>query len=86
MSPWVQERQQVKNQQSCISVFVVYPTIQVATRSTSPDMTTVFHARPYGGFTELQSNISRKKLRIINQGSNFLGGTFSNSDNAREPI
>ena len=29
---------------------------------------------------------SRKKLYRMNQGSNFLGGSFSNRDNARSPI
>ena len=40
----VQERQQLKDQQSCMSVFVAYPKVPVATKSTSPDMTTVFDA------------------------------------------
>ena len=81
--PRVQERQQVKDQQSCISVFVVYPTVP---RSTSPDMTTVFHAWVYGRFIEIQSNLRRKKPHITNQGSNSLGGSFSNRDNVRAPI
>ena len=42
--PRVQEKQQVKDQQFCISVFVACLTILIiATRDTSPDMTTVFH-------------------------------------------
>ena len=54
--PMVQEWQQAKEQQFCISVFVAYLTIpQVATRSTSPDMTTVFHTWPYGKFVEITS-------------------------------
>ena len=36
----------------------------VATRSTSPDMATVFHARPYGRFIETKSNFRRKKLLL----------------------
>ena len=40
-------------------------------------MTIVFHARVYGRFIEIQSNLRRKKLHRMNQGSNFLGGTFS---------
>ena len=47
--PGFQEKQQVKSQQSCISVFVAYPTIPSRT----------------------------------NQGSNFLGGSFSNRDNEK---
>ena len=43
-------------------------------------MTTVFHARSYGRFIEIQSNLSRKKLHTSNQGSNFLGDSFSNRD------
>ena len=76
--PRVQERQQGKDQQSCISIFVTYPTI-----SSSP---TVFHAWLYGRFIEIRSNIRRKKLHRTNQGSNFLGGSFSNRDNIRAPI
>ena len=34
-------------------------------------MTTVFHARPYGRFIELQSNLRRKKIHRTNQGANF---------------
>ena len=49
-------------------------------------MTTVFHARPYSRFIEIQSNHMRKKLHRANQSSNFLGGIFSNKDNARAPI
>ena len=44
--PRVQEKQQVKDQQSCISVFVACGgTSQVATGGTSQDVTTVFHTR-----------------------------------------
>ena len=31
--------------------------IQLATRGTSPDVTTVFHSWIYGGFIEIQSNL-----------------------------
>ena len=57
-----QEKQQVKDQQSYISVFAAYQEFQVATRSTSPDMEPVFHAWPYGRFIEVQSNLRRRKL------------------------
>ena len=43
-------------------------------------MTTVFHALPYGRFTEKQSKL---KLHRANQGSQFLGSSFSNRDNIR---
>ena len=59
---------------------------QVATRSTSSDMTAVFHTWLYGRFIEIQSNLRRKKLHRTNQDSNFLGGSFSNRDNVRAPI
>ena len=49
-------------------------------------MTTPFHARVYGRFIELQSNLMRKKLYRTNQGSNFLAGSQSNRDNVRSPI
>ena len=73
--PSVQEGQQVKSEQSYKHLFVAYPTY---TRSTSPDMATAFHERPYGRLIEIKSNLKRKKLHRINQGPNFLGGGFSN--------
>ena len=84
------ERQQVKDQQSHISVFAVQQThflsnLQVAVRSTNSDMTTAFHARPYGRFIEIQGNLVRKKLHRTNQGSDFCGGSFSNRYNLRAP-
>ena len=84
--PRVQERQQVKDQQSYISVSIAYPAIPSTTRSTSPDMTTVFHTWPYGRFIEIQSNLRRKETHRTNQGSNFLVGSFSNRDNVRALI
>ena len=42
-APRVQDRQQVTGQQSCISVFVAYPTFPSSNWSTNLDMTTVFH-------------------------------------------
>ena len=84
--PRVQERQQVKDQQSCISIFVAYLKFQVATRGTSQGMTTVFLVWQNGRFTEIQSNLIRKKLHRTNQGPNFLGGGFGNRDNVRAPV
>ena len=49
-------------------------------------MTAVFHTWSYGRFIKIQSNLRRKKLHRTNQGSNFLGGNFSNIDNLRAPI
>ena len=58
----------------------------LAARSTSLDMTVVFHARRYGRFIEMQNNLKRKKLHRTNQSSNFLGGSFSIRDTVRVPI
>ena len=44
---------------------------------------TMFHTWPYGRFIKIQSNFRSNKSR---QGSNFLGGSFSNRDNVRAPI
>ena len=60
--------------------------LQFATRSTSPDLTTVFHAWPYGRFIEIQSNIRTNKLHTTNQVSNFPGSSFSNRGNVKTPI
>ena len=49
-------------------------------------MTVAFHTWLYGRFIEIKSNLRRKKLHRMNQGSNFLGGSFSNRDNVRSPI
>ena len=43
-------------------------------------MTQVFHGR------FIQRKLRRKKLPRTNQGSNFLGGSFSNRDIVRAPI
>ena len=68
------------------SFYYVIHQFQLATRITSPDITTVFHAWPYDRFIEIQNNLRRKKLHRTNQGSNFLGGTFSIRDNLRAHI
>ena len=60
--PRVQEKQQLKYQQSYVSVSVGYLTYAIATRSTRSDMTTVFRARSHGRFIEIKSNLRRKKL------------------------
>ena len=84
--PKVQERHQLKDQQSCTCAFVAYPTISIATRSTSPYMTIVFYAWLYRKFIEIQSSLRRKKLHKTNQSSTCLGGSFSNRNNVRAPI
>ena len=84
--PKVQEKQQVKDHQSCITIFVAYPASQSSSHEHSPDMTTIPHAWSYGRFIKIQSNLRGKKLHRTNQTSNFLGGSFSDKDNVRAPI
>ena len=72
--------------QNCIQVYSTYQHIQVAARSTILDMTAVFHARLNYRFLEIKTKHRKKKLYRTNQGSNFLGGTFSNGDNLKVPI
>ena len=47
---------------------------------------TDYDAWSYGRVIEIKNNFSRKKLHRTNEGSNFLGGSFSNRDNVRAPI
>ena len=49
-------------------------------------MISVFHVWPYGRFTEIQSNLRRKKLDRTNQRTNFLGRNFINRNNVRVPV
>ena len=44
------------------------------------------HALAYDRFKTIQSNLRIMKLRRVNQGFNFLGGSFSNRDDVRAPI
>ena len=80
--PKVQESQQVKDQQSHISVSVVYLTYL---SSTSPGKTTVLHACQYGSIIDIKSNLWRKKPYKMNQVSNLLRSSFSNRGNVRAP-
>ena len=59
--------------------------MQVVTRSTSPNMKTVRHARRQGRFLEIKGNLKKKKIHITNPGSDFLGGSLSSRDNVRVP-
>ena len=49
-------------------------------------MATVFHARSYNRFIDIQNSLRRKKLYRTNQGFNFLGGNFSNGYNVKALI
>ena len=62
----------MKVQQFNIPISVAYLTYQIAVRSTR--------------FIRLKSNFGRKRLYRKNQGSNFLAGSFSNTDQIRVPI
>ena len=59
---------------------------QVATRSTSPDMTTVFHTWSYGRFIEIQSNLRRKRLHRTNQGSSTGSSRGSSTDSYSDKL
>ena len=49
-------------------------------------MATVYHASMYGRDIEIKINLKRLKPHRTNQGSNFLGGSFSSRDNVRAPV
>ena len=76
----VQKKQQGKTSSAAYQFLTLSPHMQVAIRSNSPDMTTVFHAKPYDKYTEINSNRRRKKLYITNQDFNFLRGSFNKRD------
>ena len=65
--PRVQEKQQVKNQQSCIFVFVAYVAILSSNLGRQPRCEdSIPHILGHGRFTEIQSNFRRKKLHRTN--------------------
>ena len=64
--PRIQEKQQVKDQQSCIFVSVACLKCQVTTVGNSPNITTVFHTWACGRFIEIQSKLRRKKPHRTN--------------------
>ena len=82
----VQERHQVKDNSPAYPFLQLIQQFQVATKSTSPYMTKVFHTWSNGRFIKKQSKLRRKKLYRKNQGSSFLGGSFTNKDNVTVPI
>ena len=73
----VQEKPRVKEEQFSISIFVTYRTIPI--RGISPEIATIYLSRS-------RATSGQKKIHRTNQGSNFLGGSFSNRDNAGVPI
>ena len=85
--PRVQERQHMKDQLSYMSVFIAYLTystfsffIQHLPRhDKSSSCMAVWQIYRYRATL-------RKKLHRTNQGSNFVGGNFSNRDYVRAPI
>ena len=82
----VQESQQGKDQQSCISVFVAHLTIPSCNYEHQPIHDSRIACIVYGRYIDIQSNIRRKELPRTNQGSNLLEGSFSNRDNVKAPI
>ena len=71
------------NNSPAYTFFVAHQQFQVATRSTSSDMTRVLHAWLYGRFIEIQNILRGKELHRTSQGSRLLAGTFSNRDNVK---
>ena len=61
VEPRVQERQQVKDHQSCVSVLVAYLTIPSSNKEHQPR-----HSNSHR-FIEIQSNLRRNKLHRTNQ-------------------
>ena len=55
--PRLQERQNMKDQQSYVSISVAYLKIS-STSQEHLDLTTVFHACPYGEFIEIQGRVT----------------------------
>ena len=72
MSQWVKRGSKWRSNSLAYPFFVAYH---------QASMTTVPHTWPCGRFIEIQSNLRRKKLHRTNEGSNFLGGSFTNRDN-----
>ena len=56
----VQERQQVKDQRFCVPVFVAYLKFPSSSKEYLSRHTTVFHARLYVRFIEIQSNLIKQ--------------------------
>ena len=88
--PGVQEKQLVKGQHYCISIFVAYPAIPSSNQEHQPrhDRSVPYMAIilwPYGRFIEIQSNLWIKKLHRTNHSSNFLGGSLTRYDANKGP-
>ena len=76
----VQESQQVLDQYSCIPVCVTFLIYR------SPGIKALFHARSCSRLIEIKNKFASNKLHRTNQGSDFLGDSFSNRDNVRAPV
>ena len=64
--PRIQEKQQVKDQQSRIFVFVACLTIPSSNWAHQPRRDSSIPYMGYGTFIEIQSNVRRKKLQRTN--------------------
>ena len=51
--------------------------LQLATKSTNPNVTTVFHARRYGKFIEIQSNLGERNFIERSKAPIFLEAMLS---------
>ena len=58
---------------------------QASISSTIPDMASICHERLHDRFTEIKSNLRRKRLHRMNQSFNFLEDRFSNRYNVIAP-
>ena len=81
--PRIQERQQMKDQQSCILVFVAYPTIPSSNQEQNP---THDYCITCIAVWQIYSKLRRKKLYRTNKGSNFFGDSSKNRSNVSAPI
>ena len=77
----------MKDQQSCISIFVACLIIPSRKEELGPPGQTWQQYYMHGPMVDLdKSNLRRTELHRTNQGINFRGGNFSNRDNVRAPI
>ena len=69
-----------------MSIFIAYLTIPSSSWEEQFKHEKSILCIAYGRFTDKKSNLKRKKLDSVKQGSNFLGDSFSNRDNVKAPI
>ena len=62
MSQWFKRDSKWRTSSPAYLFLKLIKQFQVATRSTCPDMTRIYHAWPYGRFIEIKSNLRGKKF------------------------